>query len=135
MYMKLLMPVIEGRVEGTNLTFSFDTGASGTNLSVRYYDRFRSQSAKWQKGETKNSGAGGIVTQTTYFQPRLDLLIGNRTVTLDRVAIFPSKVGAEVDDLYGNLGQDVVEKFDSFTLDFSAMTFSLGDPLPAHAAH
>lgn len=36
MYLKLLTPVIECGVEGKNLPFSFDTGASGSNLSVRY---------------------------------------------------------------------------------------------------
>ena len=41
MYMKLLTPVIECTVEGKNLPFSFDTGASGTDLFVRYYNLFR----------------------------------------------------------------------------------------------
>jgi hypothetical protein len=36
-----------------------------------------------------------------------------------------------IDELYGNLGQDLVASFESFTLDFSKMTFSLGTPLAA----
>ena len=135
MYMKLLTPVIECSVEGKNLPFSFDTGASGTDLSVRYYDRFRSESKEWKKGKTKNSGAGGLVERTVYFQPQLNLGIGGKTVTLDRVSIFPSAMGAGIDKIYGNLGQDVVAKFDSFTLDFSTMTFSLGEPLSPPAGH
>ncbi len=132
MYMKLLTPVIECNIEGKNLPFSFDTGASGTDLSVRYYDRFRGESKGWRKGKTKNFGAGGVVERTIYFQPQLNLGIGAKTVTLDRVSIFPSPTGAGIDDLYGNLGQDVVAKFESFTLDFSTMTFSLGEPLSLH---
>jgi hypothetical protein len=38
----------------------------------------------------------------------------------------PAPTGAPNDDLSGNRGQDVVAKFDSFTLDFVKMTFSLG---------
>jgi hypothetical protein len=135
MYIKLLTPVIECSVEGKNLPFSFDTGASGTDLSVRYYDRFHSESKEWKKGKSKNFGAGGVVERTTYFQPQLRLGIGDKTVTLDRVNIFPKAMGAGIDELYGNLGQDVVAKFDSFTLDFSTMTFSLGEPLSSKGGH
>jgi hypothetical protein len=50
-------------------------------------------------------------------------------VTLNGVTVSPATTGAPNDELYGNLGQDVVAKFDSFTLDFVKMTFSLGEPL------
>jgi hypothetical protein len=40
-------------------------------------------------------------------------------------------MGAGIDEFYGNLGQDFVAGFESFTLDFSQMTFSLGAPLAA----
>jgi hypothetical protein len=52
-----------------------------------------------------------------YLQPRLDLNMGDKTVTLENVSIFPTRVGSDLDELYGNLGQDVVAKFDSLTLD------------------
>jgi hypothetical protein len=45
------------------------------------------------------------------------------------------RYNAGIDELYGNLGQDVVAKFESFTLDFSTMTFSLGQPLSRKAGH
>jgi hypothetical protein len=51
------------------------------------------------------------------------------------VPILLSTMGSGIDDLYGNLGQDVVAGFESFTLDFSAMTFSLGEPLAPHVEH
>jgi predicted aspartyl protease len=135
MYMEQLTPVIVCAVQGKNLPFTLDTGASETDLSVRYYDRFRNDSAKWKKVRTKSFGAGGIVKRKAYLQPELSLGIGNKTATLQKVFIFPTKMGAGIDNLYGNLGQDVWAKFDSFTLDFSTMTFSLGDPLPPPARH
>lgn len=131
MYMKLLTPVIECGVEGKNLPFAFDTGASGSILSVRYYNQFRNESRKFKKGHNKSFGAGGIVKRTIYLQPQLNLDIGDKTAILKRVTIFTSPIGSEIDDLYGNLGQDVVAKFESFTLDFSTMSFSLGKPLPS----
>ena len=48
---------------------------------------------------------------------------------MQKIAILTSGTGTSShEDLYGNLGQDVVANFESFTLDFSTMTFSLGDP-------
>jgi hypothetical protein len=35
-------------------------------------------------------------------------------------------MNAAIDLLFGNLGQDFVDGFESFTLDFANMTFSLG---------
>lgn len=129
MYMELLNPVIECGIEGKNLPFSFDTGADKTLLSVRYYDRFRSESGRWKKAKSVLVGAGGAVKQTVYRQPQLNLNIGDKTVTLKQLEVLGSTLGTDLDNVYGNLGQDVVAKFASFTLDFSTMTFSLGDPL------
>ncbi len=131
MYMKLLTPVIECGVEGKELPFSFDTGASSTELSYRYYERFRAQAGSWKKADSKSAGAGGMVSRKIYTQPKLDLVVGNKTAVLRQVSIFPMKMGAGIDELYGNVGQDLVAGFQSFTLDFSKMTFSLGAPLPA----
>ena len=49
MFMDLLTPVIQCGVEGQQLPFTFDTGASTSNLSVRYYERFRADSGSWKK--------------------------------------------------------------------------------------
>ncbi|HEY0306685.1 MAG TPA: aspartyl protease family protein [Acidobacteriaceae bacterium] len=135
MYMKLLTPVIEGSVEGEQLPFSFDTGAQGTNLLVRYYNRFHNESSTWTKAENKSFGAGGGVQRTIYVQPRVRLGIGNKTVTLKNIPIFTSASGSDIDELYGNLGQDVVAGFDSFTFDFAAMKFRLGEPLSPPKTH
>ena len=66
-----------------------------------------------------------------YVQPRLVLTVGDKTATLKNVSIFSTRMNSGIDELYGNLGQDLVAGFESFTLDFSRMTFSLGPPLAA----
>jgi predicted aspartyl protease len=130
MYMNGLSPVIECRVEGKALPFYFDTGAAGTNFFVRYHRQFRSESKTWKKGKEKDAGAGGVRKRKIYIQPQVDLGIGDKTVTLRKVSIYRTSTGSDDnDELYGNLGQDVVANFKSFTLDFSTMTFSLGEPL------
>lgn len=129
MYMQGLMPVIECGVEGKELPFSFDTGASGTLFSIRYYQRFKGSVSRWKKEENATFGAGGMVRRKVYVIPKLDLTVGKRIAILHKVPVFPTKIGSDKDELFGNLGQDMVANFDSFTLDFSHMTFSLGDPL------
>lgn len=131
MYLKLLKPIIECAVDGKELPFSFDTGANETYLSLRYYARFRGNSASWSKVEETSVGAGGVLRHASYKQPTLNLTVGNRTATLKNVTIFPAKSGPVIDEFYGNIGQDFVAGFESFTLDFSNMIFSLGAPLAA----
>jgi predicted aspartyl protease len=134
MYMKGLSPIIECRVEGVDLPFSFDTGANGTVLYERYYNRFRNESGTWIKAKNKTFGAGGDVKRKVYLQPQLNLGIGDKSAVLKRITIYTVGTGTDTDDLYGNLGQDVVANFNSFTLNFKTMTFSLGDPLPPEKA-
>ena len=130
MYMDLLIPLVACTVEGSDLLFSFDTGAADTNLSVLYYERFHGESKTWKKTNFEIAGAGGVVKRKLYVQPEVILGIGDKKVALKSVSIYTTKSGTTHDDLYGNLGQDVVENFESFTLDFRAMTFTLGAPLP-----
>ncbi|HXZ11076.1 MAG TPA: retropepsin-like aspartic protease [Candidatus Sulfotelmatobacter sp.] len=134
-YMDLLIPLLSCNVEGEDLLFSFDTGAADTNLSVLYYERFRSESRTWKKTNFEIAGAGGVVKRKLYVQPEAILGIGDNKVPLKSVSIYTTKSGTTHDDLYGNLGQDVVENFESFTLDFRAMTFTLGAPVPPTKDH
>ena len=53
---------------------------------------------------------------------------GTNTVTLNDVSILPVHMNAGIDVLFGNLGQDFVDGFETFSLNFSTMTFSLGAP-------
>jgi hypothetical protein len=59
------------------------------------------------------------------------LASAGRVATLTKVTIYRSSSGSDHDELYGNLGQDIVAGFQSFTLDFSRMNFRLGQPFSA----
>jgi predicted aspartyl protease len=135
MYMNQLTPVIECKIEGKDLPFGFDTGASETNLFVRYYQRFRGESKDWKKSKAEIAGAGGVMKRKIYIQPQVKLGLGDQRITLEKVLIYTSGTGTSTHDvLYGNLGQDVVANFESFTLDFSTMTFGLGKLLAPEKA-
>jgi hypothetical protein len=138
MFLRGLTPAIDCEVQGEHLLVTFDTGASSTNLSVRYYERFRRHASSWRTQTVENGGAGGSVTQTMYIQPAVHFRVGTSMVTLKDVPIFPTRMKSGIDVLYGNVGQDFVEGFERFTLDFVHMRFSLGAkrlPLRAGAIH
>jgi predicted aspartyl protease len=126
MYMRGLTPAIECEVEGRPLIFTFDTGASSTELSVRYYDLFREQSGGWDKHTEDSGGAGGSIRRDSYVQPRVVMKLGAATVTLKDVSILPVRMNAGIDVLFGNLGQDFIDSFESVSLDFRAMVFGTG---------
>jgi predicted aspartyl protease len=130
MYLRGLSPVIECDVDGQRLLFTFDTGASSTDLSVRYFDLFRQHRRTWRTRTVESGGAGGTVHRKMYIQPELVVKVGDATATLKDVTIFSSRMNAGIDVLFGNIGQDLVAGFESFTLDFVSMTFGLGAPSP-----
>ncbi len=130
MFMHVMMPVIECGVEGEELPFSFDTGAFGAQLSMRYYQRFRGESRSWKKATNTDWGVGGVVKRKIYIQPNLELTVGAAKTTLAHVPIFPEHLNASAsDDTYGTLGPSFAKGFASFTIDFNTMTFSLGPAL------
>jgi hypothetical protein len=98
-------------------------------LSLRYFDLFKGEIKNWKKGENVSVGGGGQVKRTIYLQPEVHLEVGGRTAELKNVPIFHEAMGTDLDELYGNLGQDLVAGFQSFTLDFTKMRFSLGAPV------
>jgi len=129
MFMRGQTPALECEVDGERLLFTFDTGASSTNFSVRYYERFRQGARSWQTRTVQNGGGGGTVRREMFVQPQVDMHVGGAAVTLRDVTIFSTRMNAGIDVLFGNLGQDFVDGFDGFTLDFSTMTFRFGAPV------
>jgi hypothetical protein len=128
MYMKGLTPVVMCQTKRKALPFGFDTGASSTNFFARYSREFHDRT--WKKDKSTSVGAGGTLKRNIYIQPRVELGFGEKTATLKNVVVFTTGTGTDTDYLYGNLGQDVPADFESFTLDFTKMSFSLGAPLP-----
>lgn len=132
--LRLLNPVIEASSEGQLLPFTLDTGASGTTLSVRYYDRFQADKSGWKTAQTKSFGAGGTTASRSFLVRSLALGIGDHTVNLHNVPILPTVQHSDIDALFGNIGEDLFQSVENFTFDFKAMRFSLGESLPVKEA-
>jgi hypothetical protein len=132
--LRLLNPVVEATVENQPLPFTLDTGAEGTTLSPRFYGRFKTEEPTWKKGETKSSNAGGITTSQSYLVPSVVLGVGGRAITLHMLPVLPSLQHADIDALFGNVGEDLLQSVQSFTIDFVNMRFVMGASLSAQDA-
>ncbi len=130
MELRLLNPVTEPAIEGQRLPFTLDTGASGTTLSVRFRNRFKAEEPTWKRSQTKNIGAGGESDAQTFLVPFLTFKFGPRSVTLQNLPVLPTVQHADIDALFGNIGEDVLQSVQSFTFDFVHMRFVMGMPLP-----
>lgn len=129
--LRLLNPVIEATVEHEPLPFTLDTGAAGTTLSVRFYNRFKAEEPTWKKSGTKSFNAGGSTTSQSYLIPSLVPGVGGRKIALHNLPVFPSLQHADIDALFGNVGEDLLQSAQSFTVDFPNMRFVMGAPLSA----
>jgi tetratricopeptide (TPR) repeat protein len=126
LYMNLLMPLLQCRVDGQDVLFSFDTGANHSFFSIRYRREFESQLHGLKEAEYHFGGAGGIRSLQAYYLPQGHLGVGTTTATLTNVPIL-RELGTDTDKLFGNLGRDVTDPYKSFTIDFTKMRFALGE--------
>ncbi len=132
LYMNLLMPLLQCKVEGRDVVFSFDSGANTSFFSVRYRREFASQLRGLQKKPYGMGGAGGIRKMLVPYLPQASLGIGSTTATLTHVPVLPP-LGTDNDKLFGNLGRDLTDPYRSFTIDFVNMRFELGEKIPDKA--
>jgi hypothetical protein len=101
---------------------------------VRFFDHFKAEEPTWKKVQTKNFGAGGETTSQSYLVPSISLEVGGRTVALHNLAVAPDSQHADIDTLFGNVGEDLFQSAQSFTFDFPNMRFVMGPPLSAPKA-
>jgi hypothetical protein len=126
----MLTPVVLPVIEGQPLPFTLDTGAGGTSLSVRFYQRFISEKPTWKVAKTISGGAGGNIVTSTFLVPTVTFALGGQTVVVHRLSVSPERQHSYVDALFGNMGEDVLQSVSSFTLDFPRMRFLMGTNLP-----
>jgi hypothetical protein len=116
---------VQCRVNGHDMLLFFDTGASSTALTARYYNAFRPEFTSAARKTRGIAGAGGIKYLESYMLPEVSIEIGSERAVLKDVPVDPETMGRDFDLLYGNLGRDVTAQFKSFTFDFKAMRFRL----------
>lgn len=126
LYVDELTLLLEAKVNGRNLLFSFDTGSSSAELTARYAHQFPSQFAGLRPKNASFAGAGGVRLLPAYALPQVSLQMGSAVAVLKNVTVVAQPKGVEpLDRVFGNLGQGLLNKFHDYTIDFSKMRLTL----------
>src|SRR5690606_31319536 len=117
MALDFLNPVID--INGDYYTF--DSGAVSTLLYTKYIDKYKdSIIGKYEETDLEFGGAGGMTTKRGYvvvFSP----VISGKQLHIDEVSAFSENINGKENHFYGNIGQDVINKFERMTLNFESM--------------
>ena len=117
-----LDPVVSCNVEGDTLCFKFDSGSGQSDLTDTYFNKYKKYIQAHGKEKTiRVGGAGGSENSKTYTLDSLHLRIGTQTVSLAEVPVHIDPGPQSGRKFYGNLGQDLVSKFDELILNFDSM--------------
>jgi hypothetical protein len=116
------MPLVAAEHAGERLHFGFDTGAQATALYPPFLAARKDVvEASGAPAAVQVGGAGGMRQVQAYTFSSLVLRIAGREATVPRVQVYVEPTSDDSDRLYGNLGQDVIQQFESMTLDFRRM--------------
>ncbi|MEP7372499.1 MAG: retropepsin-like aspartic protease [Chitinophagaceae bacterium] len=116
MAIDFLNPVIY--LDGENYTF--DSGANSTTLYESYFTKHKKDiEAAYKETNLTIGGAGGNLTKKGYLVT-FKTKVNNQTVALDSVQLFKEKIKDEK-FFPGNIGQDLIKKFDRMTINFESM--------------
>ncbi len=116
MAINFLTPVIY--LDGENYTF--DSGANSTTLYDNYFAKHKNDiETVYKETDLTIGGAGGNKTKRGYYIS-FKTTVNGKPVTLDSVQLF--KESLKNDNYFpGNIGQDLIKKFDKMTLNFESM--------------
>jgi len=116
-----LTPIINLRDSVGEMHFSFDTGASTTSLYISYYEKYKSKiDSSYSKTKISFAGAGGG-TEVEGYNIDFSPIINGENTHLPYVALYTDKGKANNLNYYGNIGQDLISKFDKMILNFDKM--------------
>ncbi|MHA4809070.1 pepsin/retropepsin-like aspartic protease family protein [Flavitalea flava] len=114
-----LFPVISLRTDQDTLAYLFDTGGQTSQLSKKYFDKYRTEVSRNGKEDSISLGsAGGSVKIKAFKLPEVSFYTGDKKVVLQNLNVLTAGIG-EVDLFYGSIGQDFISKFDELVISFS----------------
>jgi hypothetical protein len=118
-----LKPLIEGLYRGQRMTFVLDTGANRSDLWPPFYHTFKQEIEENSplKSE-KFRGAGSQIEVKSYDVENVIFRFAGEKATFMRMPVFIEYTTDNSRHFYGNLGQDLVRKFKSMTINFESMS-------------
>jgi Aspartyl protease len=103
--------------------FELDTGSGSTYLTDHYLAENRTRFSGEPTSLARLAGAGGVHEIPAYEAHRLPLFFGNTPVLCTGQHVLTQPQGGEAENYFGVVGQDVLQLFSSYTVDFQNMRF------------
>lgn len=116
MALDFLTPIIQIN----NEYYSFDTGAASSMLYSKYFKAHPETYKGLERREFKSGSVGGVVTRSGYLIT-FSTIINGKKVDVDQVDLYADSTNAQAELFYGNLGQDIIAKFEKITINFDKM--------------
>lgn len=108
-----------------NKQYTFDTGANKTILYTPYYLANQQEiDAKYKKTTLRFGGAGGLEEHQGFSINYTPEWFGKK-ISMEDTSLILDAPKDKADYFYGNIGQDVIKKFDRMTLNFHKMFIKL----------
>lgn len=99
--------------------FTFDTGADHTILYAPFYQENKKNiDAQYKPSKISMGGAGGKAEYDGFKVNHTFHILG-KEIPLKGISLLKSKINKE--NVYGNMGQDVIRQFNTMTLNFDQM--------------
>jgi predicted aspartyl protease len=123
LFLEKFVPVITADFGLGDQLFTIDTGAVGTVLSSTFYHEGMPLDSA-EPIQLELLGAGGRLQSLAYQIHNVGVLFGGSCATLETIQVLTKSSGSAA-EFYGNIGEDALKSFTSFTLDFIGMRFAV----------
>lgn len=100
--------------------FTFDTGADQTILYKRFYEENRHTIDSMYPNETISLGGAGGNKTFDGCNINYSLTVMDTPITLENISLLKEQINHK-EMVYGNIGQDLIQKFDTMILNFDQM--------------
>lgn len=105
--------------------FELDTGSTSTFLTDRYLAEHLNVFVGPPTEKARLAGAGGIHEIPAYPAHQMPLWFGSTPVCLNGQHILTESQGGAAENYFGVIGQDLLQLFSSYTIDFVRMRFTV----------
>jgi len=122
------IPILDkGKVTGgaEPRLFQLDSGSRDTIITDRYLAEHRDAFTGPPTDTARLAGSGGIRAIPAYSARNLPLAFGSTWVTLNGDHVLTESQGGEAEDYFGVIGQNLLQLFSSYTIDFRTLRFGI----------
>ncbi len=122
-------PVIMVTYKNDTLPFYFDSGANITVLTSLFFNTYKNEIVGTCRTEKRTTeGVGGTAKSEIYIIDSINIAAGNSECQLDSLSISTKNLMGNDDKyIYGNLGQDYINKFSEMKVNFTSMNISFSN--------